>query len=273
MIRLGLIERSIRETWLMTFALTAVIGAVSGLLSRALPAVQERFMQRSFIPPQVQQFRNAILGVESSLSSSVSEIAYALAWSHPVLLLPLLAHAIIYTTRVPAGELERGTMDVLLGLPISRLGLLISESLAWILSASVLFAAIMLGSWIGTRWLKPDLHPDWPRMAIVLANLAAVYAVIGAMAAAASACSDKRGRAVLVVMVITLASLVINFLALLWEPMGRLGFLSLLHYYRPALILRSGDWPWADLGILLGIAAGLWILAAAVLSRRDLATT
>jgi hypothetical protein len=272
-IRLGLVERALRETWATTLGLCVIAAGVAMLLNRALPNVQARFMQRGFIPPQVQQIRNTILGVQTDINSNAADIAYALAWSHPVLLLPLLAHAIILTTRVPAGELEKGTMDVLLGLPVRRLTLLTSETVAWALSGALVVGSVMLGAWMGTRWVKPELHPDWSELSMVLVNLGMVYAAVGAAGMAVGAWSDKRGRAVLAVMVLTLSSLVISFLALLWEPMEGLGFLSLLHYYRPMNTLQDGAWPVRDLAVLAGVVGVLWAVAAAVLSRRDLTTT
>ncbi|MDX2147225.1 MAG: ABC transporter permease subunit [Planctomycetota bacterium] len=271
-LNLGMVERALRETWKTTLALAVLVGAVCGLLSRALPAVQERFMQRSFVPPQLQELRNTMLGIDSA-ASTLTEIAYSLAWSHPLMLVILFAHAIILCTRVPAGEIDKGTIDVLFGLPVSRFALLMSETLAWLISAGVLLGAVLLGSYIGSQWVKPEYRPDWGTMSLVLAHLSLVYGVIGSVALLAAACNDRRGRAVLIVLVAAVASLVLNFLEILWEPARNIAFLSVLHYYRPAIILREDAMQWKDFAILGGICLASWITTAIVLARRSLSST
>jgi len=268
----GLLLRAWRETLGATLVFMIIIGSFGGLLSYALPRVQERFMSRGFIPPGLVQLRNTMMGVDSS-ASGVAEIAYTMAWSHPVIVALLFAHAIIVTTRVPSGEIQSGTLDVLLGLPISRWELFISETVAWFATASLVVGSMFAGSYIGSFWVKPENQPDWSIMGIVLANLAMVYMVIGVCGLLASVFSDSRGRAVLFVLIFAAASVLINYLELLWEPAKRISFLSVLHYYRPALILREAAWQWKDMAILGGASVALWTLAGVKLARRDLTTT
>lgn len=229
-------------------------------------------MRRASIPPQLLQIRNAILGVDGS-TSGVAEFAFGLAWSHPVILALLFAHAIIYTTRVPAGEVERGTMDILLGLPVSRWGLHASETAAWALSAVLLLGSMFVGSYLGAQFIKAENRPDWGVLAIVLGNLACVYAAAGAAGMLCAASTNRRTRAVLTVLIVLVASMLIFLLRGMWEPAEKFGFLSLLYYYRPAIILRTGNWPWRDIGVLLGTFAALWVAAGIVLNRRALTTT
>lgn len=268
----GLLLRAWRETIATTIVFMVIVGSFGGLLSYALPRVQERFMSRQFIPPGLQQMRNAMLGVDSS-ASGIAEIAYSLAWSHPVIVALLFAHGIIVTTRVPSGEIQSGTLDVLLGLPISRWELFISETAAWLCTAMLVVGAMFAGSYIGSLWVKPENQPDWSIMGIVLANLAMVYVLIGVCGLFASTICNRRGRAVLIVLVFSAGSVLINFLQLLWEPARQIRFLSVLSYYRPALILRDADWQWKDMAILGSAIVGLWIAAGTILARRDLATT
>jgi hypothetical protein len=278
MLNPGLILRAWRETRGATLVFFLLVGLFSGLLAFALPRVQERFLSRArFVPPQLMQVRNALLGVDTS-TSGVTEIAYSLAWSHPIVLALLFAHAILVTTRVPAGEIERGTMDVLLGLPISRWQLFINETAAWFATGGLVLSAMFIGCRTGSFWVKPEYHPSWPLMGVVLTNLAFVYLVIGTVGCLASAFGDRRGRAVLIVLVVAVGSLLLSFLESLWDPAKRIGFLSILHYYRPAVILQSAGageavWPWRNLAVLAGAAATAWTIAGVKLARRDLATT
>lgn len=274
-INIGLVQRSLREVIWTTLVLAFISGTVSGLLAYALPRVQARFMQRNFIPPGVRQFRDAIFGFDST-GSSVSDIAFALAWSHPIVIALLAAHAIIVCTRTLAAEVERGTVDVLLALPVSRARLFFSETAAWLLTAAVLLGAVYAGSWTGARFIPPEHRPDFGRLLMVLCNLSLVYGVIGATAMLGGVLTDRRVRAVLATIILTIGSVLINFLYTLdpsLEFTKHLRFLSVLDYYRPVRMLMEGAWPLRDMAILGGAIVALWTAALAVLSRRDVTTT
>ncbi len=58
-----------------------------------------------------------------SVGQSLGSAAIAaFSWVHPLPLTLLWAHAIVYWSRIPAGEIESGTIDVLFSQPVSRLG-------------------------------------------------------------------------------------------------------------------------------------------------------
>jgi ABC-type transport system involved in multi-copper enzyme maturation permease subunit len=274
-VNLGLVQRSLREIVWTTITLALFLGSISALLAYALPRIQARFMQRSFIPPGVRQFRDAIFGFDST-QAGVAEIAFSLAWSHPIVIALLSAHAIIVCTRILAAEVERGTVDVLLALPVSRLRLLTSETLAWLLSAGVLLGAVLGGSYLGSRFIPQEHRPDFGKLLMVLVNLALVYGVIGTSSILMGVLTDRRVRAVLTVLVLTVFSVLISFLHTLdpsLEFTKNLRFLSVLDYYKPIRVLMDGAWPWRDLAILGGVCLGLWSAAAVVLARRDVTTT
>jgi ABC-type transport system involved in multi-copper enzyme maturation permease subunit len=272
MINLGLVQRSLREMWFTSAVFAGLLGLMSGLMAYALPMVQARFMARGFIPPPVQQFRNVMLGFDAT-GAGVADVAFSIAWSHPAVLALLFAHAIVVCTRVPAGEIERGTIDVLLGLPVSRRTLWLSETAAWLIMGAGVLGAVYLGSFVGARWVEPQYRPNWGNLVMVLANLALVYGAVGTAAMAAASVFDRRGRAVLLVLVLSVGSLLINFLEILWEPAKRVSFLSILHYYRPVGMLMRAEWPWRDLSVLGGVALAAWALAGVVTSRRAITTS
>lgn len=272
---LGLIRRALRETIFVSMMFAGVLAGVSGLLAYALPRIQERFMRRQFIPPGVREFRNAIFGFDGT-GARVSDIAFALAWSHPIILTILAAHAILVCTRVLAGEVERGTVDVLLALPVSRTKLLFNEIAAWMITAGVVLGGVYGGCWIGCQFVKVENRPDFGFLLIVLLNLWLVYAAIGSVALLAASLTDRRTRAVMAALILTVFSLLINFLYLLdssLEFTKALAPLSFLEYYKPINALMSGEWPVRNMLILGGVVSGLWIATLVVIRRRDVTTT
>ena len=272
MINIGIVRRSLRELVPVSIGFGVFIATVVGLLSYALPQVQARFMKRGFIPPQVRQLRNALFGVDTA-DAGLAEIAFSMVWIHPILLILLFAHAIMVCTRLPSAEIERGTADVLLSMPVSRRRIFVSETVAWIITGAMVLGLAFLGCFIGTRFITPDQLPDFSRIAVALGNLALVYAAVGCAAMLIGANADKRMRAVMGVLVVTVGTLMVNFLEPLWEPAKHAAPLSVLHYYKTYEIIGKGEVLWRDIAILAGACAVLWATAGVIFTRRDIATT
>ena len=72
---------------------------------------------------------------------------------------------------------------------------------------------------------------------------------------------------------LVLASFLLNFLAQFWVPAERLAFLSVMHYYQAATILRDGTIPWSDLAVLLAFGIVMWVIAGEISARRSICTT
>jgi hypothetical protein len=67
-------------------------------------------------------------------------------------------------------------------------------------------------------------------------------------------------------------SLLLNVLGQFWAPADSVGFLGVLHYYRPANILTRGTFPTADVAVLLVVGGLLWTLGLVVFTRRSICT-
>ena len=116
-------------------------------------------------------------------------------------------------------------------------------------------------------------RPVWTLIALILFNMFCLYIAVGGVAFLISSFSERRGRAVFVVFAIVVASFLINFLAQFWGPAEPFAFLSVVEYYQPAKILKSGTLPFGDIAVLLGIGAIAWIAGGEVVARRSICTT
>lgn len=269
----GLIRRALRETIFTTALFGMAVMLFAAALNYAFPRFQARLSAgRMQLPKFMQDVRSAMLGVETG-GMSASEIATSMAWSHPIILAVLFAHAIVFSTRVPASEIERGTIDSLMGLPISRWQLWLSETGAWIISGILLLFAAVLGSRIGNHFIAPEMRPALASVLKIQVNIFGMYAVVAGLGFCSSSLTSRRGRAVLATLMLVLGSFLINYLSLVWDEAKRFNVLSILHYFRPLIMMTQGQWPWRDLAILYGVGGGLWLLGGVVMSRRDLATT
>jgi ABC-2 type transport system permease protein len=267
----GLLLKSAIETWPVTVLCGALLASVEAVLAYVLPTFEEQFSQSLMQIRFVQTFVSAMLG--ANVSESIGPEAFvAFAWVHPVVLALVWSHALMCCTRMPAGEIDRGTIDLTLTLPVSRWTTLISETAIWIVAAFVLLAFGLLGNLAGGAYVEHVHETDFARTLLVLANLGCLYLAVGGLAWLASAASSRRGPAMTVVFLLLLASFLLNFLAQFWKVAEHVSPLGLMYYYRPLYILRDGTVPWSDLSVLIGVAAVTWIAAGIVLSRRDICT-
>jgi ABC-2 type transport system permease protein len=267
----GLLAKALRESWAATFFLAVGLALTEAMLAFALLKFQDQFSVLWSQLPFAQIMLRALLGADVS-GGIGPEIFASIAWAHPVVLALLWAHAIIYCTRVPTGEVDRGTIDVLLGLPVSRWQLYRTESFLWLVSGVAVLLMGVAGNVLGNSLVTGRLRDDPFRLAIVIANLFCLYLAVGGLAWLVSALSSRRGRAMGVALAFVLGWFLLNYLAQLWSVADRLSFLSVLHYYRPLPILRDGTWPVRDMIVLLVSGAALWTAGGFVFARRDLST-
>lgn len=267
----GLILKSAWEILPLTLACVVLALAFETLLAYVLPAFQDELTQGFLQIGFVENILRSMLDADAA-DRFGPEMFAAIPWVHPVVLAILWAHAILCATRIPAGEVDRGTVDVLLGMPVRRWEVLCSETLVWILAGICVLAAVLAGNLIGTALLPDDSPATLVRKLAILANLACLYLASGGFGWMASAWSDHRGRAATVVFAFLLGSFLIDYVVALWEPAERWSFLSVLTYYRPFLVLRDGKWPLENIGILLAVFVVGWLVGAWIFARRDIST-
>src|SRR2546428_458762 len=152
MMNRGLLIRAFRESWPGTLLFGLVLMGVEAALAFVLPKfgsqMSEQWLQLDFARGIIQ----AMLGTEVG-GSLGPQMFQSIAWVHPVPLALAWAHALLCCTRVPAGEVDRGTADVLLGLPVSRWEVFVSETIVWLACGAVILAGALLGNVLGSLGL------------------------------------------------------------------------------------------------------------------------
>jgi len=267
----GLFAKTIRETWLATLLFGGGLLLAMALLTHILPQVQEGLNTVFSEMPFVGMLVNALLGTDMG-QEITPQVMSAILWVHPVVLTLVWAHEITFCTRVPAGEIDRGTIDILLGLPVSRRTVYLSETAVWLASGAIVLSLGLVGHLIRAPGMPDEVRPAMSRIVLVMINFYCVYITIGGVTFFVSALSDRRGRAVAVVFAIVLASFLVNFLARFWEPAEQIAFLSVMEYYQPANTLRTGAFPVGDAITLLVVGIATWLLGSEVFARRSICT-
>jgi hypothetical protein len=267
----GLITKTLYETWPSTLLFGVALLAVKALLTYVLPQIQEGLAGVIDEIPFVRPVLTAMLGTELGAQIS-SRTMQAFLWVHPIVLALVWAQEIALCTRWPAGEIDRGTIDVLLGLPVSRRTVYFCESFVWLGSGVFVLSMGLLGHRIAAPAMPLEMRPQLSRAMLVEINLYCVYVAVGGIAFLVSALSDRRGRAMAVVFGIVLASFLLNFLAQFWVPAKQVAFLGVMQYYQPAQILQSGTLSLRDIAVLLSVGVSTWLVGGEVLYRRSIAT-
>jgi ABC-type transport system involved in multi-copper enzyme maturation permease subunit len=265
----GLCLRAWREVWPTTLVLGLVLAGAEAILAYTLPKFGSQFGQQWLQMEFARGIVQAMLGTE--IADRIGpQMFQSIAWVHPVPLALTWAHALLCCTRVPAGEVDRGTADILFGLPVSRWEVLFSETAVWLGAGALIIGATLAGNLLGSLALPPEQRPQFLRLLIILLNLYCLYMAVGGSAWLISSLSNRRGKAISVLFVILLGLFLLNYLAQFWQPLSKLVFLSPLHFHRPISVLSTGRWPVRDMAVLLAAGFALWISGGVVFARRDL---
>ncbi len=267
----GLLRKALQESWPMTLFAGLGLLAIEAALAYVLPKFERQLSDFWSQLPFIQNLIQALLGADDAARLG-PEVFRSIPWAHPAALALLWAHAISGATRIPAGEVDRGTIDVLLGLPVSRWQLYGAETLCWAASGLSVILLGGAGNLAGTLAASAGARIDGPRTVAVILNMACLYLAVGSVAWLASALGDRRGRAIGAAFAFVLASFLLSYLARFWVLADRLSFLSVLTYYRPFAVLRDGGWPLRDMTVLLAAAGAFWTAGGIIFARRDLVT-
>ena len=267
----GLFTKTLHEVWLTTMLFGFALLTVEALLTYILPQLHKGLDGFVNEIPFLRSMLATLLGSELGDGLSARTMQ-AFLWVHPVVLALVWAHEITFCTRMPAGEIDRGTIDVLLCLPVSRRAVYLCESIMWLVTGGGVLLMGLLGHRIAVAAMPQEMRPELSCAILVTVNLYFVYVAVGGVACLVSACSDRRGRAMAIVFGIVLTSFLLNFVAQFWEPAKQVEFLGVLNYYQPTQILQNGDLPVRDLAVLLLVGGSAWLLGGEVVARRSICT-
>ncbi|HVP12819.1 MAG TPA: ABC transporter permease subunit [Phycisphaerae bacterium] len=267
-----IIRKTAREAFPLLITLTLAVILFELLLTRAMGELSEGAANMWLQKPIFQRFIKAMLGAELIGHVTITGLM-TVGFAHPVLYTLLWAFLLATCSRLIAGEVEGGTADLLLALPISRASLYASTSVVWILSGLPLCLATIVGMRIGV-WLFPFKEPlDFGRLSMLTVNLFALHLAVGGATICVSSMVSRRSLAVAAILAWLLASFFLNFLSQLWPAVEKVSCLGLLNYYRPLPIVRTGVWPARDLGVILGISGVAWLAGLWRFRRRDIPAT
>jgi ABC-2 type transport system permease protein len=200
---------------------------------------------------------------------------------HPLIQAIFCIWAVGRASAAIAGELDRGTMELLLAQPLARARLVLAHFIVDLITIPILCLSLWAGIWLGT-WLvglwdaqRPDMRVDPWAFGPSLMNMAVLLFALSGYTMWLSACGRFRGRVLGWAVLLTLVQFMVNVVGQLWDVLAPLRPFTVFYYYQPQQIILNGDWAddvhvWQRLGVLLAVGAVGYLGALWTFSRRDL---
>lgn len=220
-----------------------------------------------FSPEMLQGLFGGLLGGIDPLETWLVTL-----FVHPLVLTLFSVVAVAVTTRSLAGEIDRGTIDLLLSCPLPRRHLVLATTLVTLLAHLVMTGVVWLALHLGMELGSIEPPASLAAFRWVALNLFALFSAVGGVSLLVSAASSDRGRAVGSALGFIVVSFFINLVASLWQKVARLDVVSVFHYHQPQPVIAGSGELAGHLLVLFGLYAVCLAAALMVFQRRDIAT-
>jgi ABC-2 type transport system permease protein len=244
-----------------------------------------------------------LMGGESiSLNRAMDMLS--IGYVHPLMQTLFCVWAIGRASGALAGEIDRGTMELLLAQPLPRSRIVLAHLCIDLVTIPLLCLSLWAGTWLGTWLVGPievsaqdlknlpfpvqidpeALRVDPAAFGPALWNVGALLFAVSGYTMGLSAAGRFRWKVLGIAVFVTLLQFLINLVGQLWEAAAVLRPLTVFYYYQPQQIVLRQRWsvdvgaawnggpPWFTVNVLavllvvgsVGYATALWIFC-----RRD----
>jgi len=221
--------------------------------------------------------------VEPMLGVPVDELAsmtgrLSVLYVHVITLLVTIGWAVGRGSDAVSGEISRGTMDLLLSLPLRRASVILVSAITTAAGAAILALSVWIGTWIGVALVRlPQPAEPWRLLPGVL-NLATMTFCLAGLTTLLSSWDHDRWRTIWLAGGLFAASSILKMVARMGGPESRLDYLSYLSFltaFEPQqLILLSAEvtrsMAWWYNGTLIGVGLTAYLFAAVIFTCRDI---
>jgi len=220
------------------------------------------FMQR--LPMQAQQ-----LFSDQFLAGFTIQGAAAFGFNHPLVLTMLVIVAIQLPSRHIAGEIESGTLELLLSQPVPRSLIFYGSWLTSVISLFIIITGSVAGTFMGYILYEQARVIPIKMILLIAFNLWLLMISISSIALFSSVWNHESGRAALQTGGLILLFYFLNYIVSLWPAIDYLRFFTLFNYNQPQTIMASREFPATNALILAAVVLVFSFLAKHRLSNRD----
>lgn len=228
-------------------------------------------------PGQIVQ---AIIGGEGIRIDHAADMI-SISYVHPLTVFILSIWAIGRASGAIAGEIDRGTMELLLAQPLRRRQVVFAHLAVDGVAIPVICLSMWAGTWLGTALVgfignaNAALAIDPWAFAPGLVNVALLLFALSGLTMWLSAAGRFRWRVLGVAVMVALVQFLVNLIGQLWDPAAPLRPLTVFYYYQPQPMMLRADWyagraAWLHMAVLAALGTVGYAGALAVFCRRDL---
>lgn len=211
------------------------------------------------------------LGLQLDGDISVNTL-FSVCFTHAMVLLLSWSVIIATSTRSIVGEIEQGTADLLLTLPVTRPQVYFSTSLVWMFCSAGIAVCPIIGVAVGTMIFETEEVVQLRRYIAPAINFAALLFAVGGLSSLASCLVERRGHAIAMIVGLGVFSMMLTFIEPFLKPIERFRFMGLLNYFRPVDVVRTGEFPTLNISILLLIGLSAWLAGLWIYCKKDVPT-
>ena len=263
----NLVRKTLIDRWKFIAAYAAAMSAWVLMLAAIFPS----FQNIKGIEDVFQSYPESLtrlFGIEkidiSSFDNLMSMELYGL-----MIVIIVSTFIIAFARSMVAGEIQEGTIDLLLAQPIQRWKVLTSEGAVLFggtvaITGATVLSVYAFGAAFGIE-VSYSGHAAFMLLAIALFAAIAGYSVL------LSAVMREPRRVAMAAAGLTLVFYLVHFAAGYNSVVEKVDWFSIFHYYDPMKVVLSGAVPARDIFILLAFAAVFFSAALALFQRRDIA--
>lgn len=194
---------------------------------------------------------------------------YGLLFQHPVFLVIFFAVPVTLVTGLVSGDVDRGSLAMLLARPPSRIKVPLMAALVVLVWIVLMLAGTCLGITIGVRWTQMEGEIPWENVLFACANIGLLAWAVCGIAVFFCTQPMNRGDATSWILTVLVCLYVWNFLAPIWGGKAQEHNYSLFRYLNPPSIFTQNIFDINNLLILGGVGFVGLLLGSLIFTRRE----
>lgn len=198
----------------------------------------------------------------------------AMSYNEPIILLVLAAWSIGRGSDAVSGELSRGTLEMLLAQPVTRIGVLAANAVVTTIGCFAVAAASWLGLAVGMSLITLDTNATAEIFLPAAANTMTFGFFLAGATTALSAADRYRWRTIGIVCAVFLIQKIVEIIALMVERFAWLKAWTFFSLFKAPIFVTEkralAELFWQYNGTLIALGLAGYLLAAVIFSRRDL---
>jgi len=217
--------------------------------------------------------------MQNAMGAPIAELAtrtgqFSILFVHVVTMLVCVGWALARGSAPVAGEIGRGTMDLILSLPIRRPTVVVASAVVAAAGGAVLAGSVLAGLGLGLATVDVGEEVALATFLPGAVNLFFMTFAFTGITMLVSACSRDRWQTMAIAGGVFIASFIVKMVARLWSAGAWLGYFSFLSAFEPQQLILLGEQSLpsalAHNATLLGLGLVCYLAAAAVLWYRDI---